>query len=533
VSESAVPIEVAQKIRLSSIGYFPYAEKKASIAASCTEFSVMRSNGTAVFHGTVTGPIESTDTGEQVYIADFSKVTESGIYYLDMKDLGRSFDFRIAEDVYNTPYKVAMLGMYLWRCGTGVSTEYRGTKYVHKACHLDDAFLDYVNESADKKDGIGGWHDAGDYNKYTVNAGATVGVMLMAWEHFRDKIQSIGLDVPEKWNSVPDYLDEIRWELDWLLKMQYPDGSGRISHKLSAKSFWGFLMPEFDTLFRYFTPWGSAATADFVAMMAQAARIYKQYDAAFAAACLAAAKNSYAFLKNNPLDHPANINGFATGDYQTTDPDDRLWAAAEMWETTGNAVYLSDFETRASGMSPKIETDWDWGNLMNLGMFTYLLSNREGKNDMLVSAIKADLIKTADSIVAAKDANAYARPFGDVYYWGCNGTVARQAVILHAADLLNPRPEYRATILDALNHLFGRNYYSRSFVTGLGYNPPMDPHDRRSFSDKVVDPWPGYLVGGGQSAKDWVDKQESYTTNEIAINWNAALIYAMAGFVKP
>ncbi len=533
LSEPPIPVAVESTIRLSSIGYFSLAVKKATIAAPCTGFYVKRSDGGLAYQGEVAGPIDSTDTGERVYIADFSKVHEPGGYYLDVPGLGRSFDFRVGNDVFNEAYRTAMLGMYLWRCGTAVSAKYAGNTYAHKACHLDDAYLDYVDESGDKKDGTGGWHDAGDYNKYTVNAGATVGVMLMGWEHFGEKIGRIGLEVPEKDNGIPDYLDEIKWELDWLLKMQYPDGSGRISHKLSAKSFWGFLLPEYDTLFRYFTPWGSAATADFTAMMAQAARIYERYDPVFASTCLAAAKNSYAFLRKNPQNHEANINGFSTGAYQTTDPDDRLWAACEMWETTGEARYLEDFEEMALALPSKIERDWDWGNLGNLGTITYLLSERDGKNDALVNAIKQDLVSTADSIVAIRDSNAYARPFGDIYYWGCNGTVARQAVLLHAADLVNPKPEYNATILDAVNHLFGRNYYCRSFVTGLGYNPPKDPHDRRSFSDKVAGPWPGYLVGGGQSSTDWTDKQESYTTNEIAINWNAALVYAVAGFVKP
>jgi endoglucanase len=111
--------------------------------------------------------------------------------------------------------------------------------------------------------------------------------------------------------------------------------------------------------------------------------------------------------------------------------------------------------------------------------------------------------------------------------------VAQQVQTLHVANALAPKAEYRDTALDALGHLFGRNYYGRSFVTGLGHNPPMHPHDRRSGADDVADPWPGYLVGGGwPKATTWVDKQESYQTNEIAMNWNATLIYALAAFAE-
>jgi len=110
--------------------------------------------------------------------------------------------------------------------------------------------------------------------------------------------------------------------------------------------------------------------------------------------------------------------------------------------------------------------------------------------------------------------------------------VARQVVVLEAARRVIDKPAYRAASLDALNHLFGRNVHGRSYVTGLGHRPPMHPHDRRSAADKVVDPWPGYLVGGPHPrATDWNDDESDYRTNEIAINWNGALIYALAAFL--
>jgi endoglucanase len=100
------------------------------------------------------------------------------------------------------------------------------------------------------------------------------------------------------------------------------------------------------------------------------------------------------------------------------------------------------------------------------------------------------------------------------------------------ANLLQPDKKYIETALDAVNHIFGHNYYNRSYVTGLGLNPPMNPHDRRSGADDVEAPWPGYIVGGGHSATDWVDEEASYSHNEVAINWQAALVYALAGFVN-
>lgn len=524
--------QLDSRIRLNSIGYLPGQEKRATIAASCSDFHLVKENGEVVFTGN-TASMFNSDTSEQVFIADFSQVAQDGVYCLVVPGIGKSVTFRIANDIYMEPFKTSMLGMYLWRCGTGVSATYRGQTFSHQACHINDAYLDYITGQHARKDGSKGWHDAGDYNKYVVNAGITVGSMFLAWEQFKDTLKDIKLTMPESSNSMPDYLDELKYEIDWLLTMQYPDGSGKVSHKLSTREFGGFILPEYENDNRYFTPWGSAATADFAAMLAMASRAFRPYDPEYADKCINAAKVSYQFLKANPSDTNPDQSAFSTGGYTTADSDDRLWAAAEMWETLGDSSYLSDFESRASNLAVKIDTDFDWGNVNNLGMFTYLLSERQGKNQALYDSIKASLISAADGIVATGDSHGYGRPLGTVYYWGCNGTVARQTMILQIANKLSPKAGYINTALDAIGFLFGRNYYNRSFVTGLGINPPMKPHDRRSGGDSINDPWPGYLVGGGwPGAKDWVDTEESYQTNEVAINWNAALIYALAGFAE-
>jgi endoglucanase len=149
-----------------------------------------------------------------------------------------------------------------------------------------------------------------------------------------------------------------------------------------------------------------------------------------------------------------------------------------------------------------------------------------------VARIRQDAIQVADGIVGAAEGHAYGRPLGARYYWGCNGTVARQAVNLHVANRLTHNSRYRAAMLDAINHLLGRNPYGRSFVIGLGHRPPLFPHDRRSGGDQTEAPWPGNLVGGPwPTSGDWRDQQDDYRTNEIAINWNGALIYALAAFI--
>ena len=534
-------VEESLPIRFNTVGYLPNAEKQATIAAPCANFTVVRvTDGSTAFQGKATGPVLDPDTQEQLYTADFSKLKRPGEYQLDVPSVGRSAPFHIAADVYREPFHTVMLGFYLWRCGTAVSATHHGETFAHAACHTNDAWLDYVGGGHTNKDGTKGWHDAGDYNKYTVNAGVTVGTLFRAWEDFGPQLRKVRLDLPESGGKLPDFLAELNWELDWLLTMQAPDGS--VYHKLTTRSFGGFILPELETADRYFTPWGSEATADFVGMTAQAARIFQPYDPAFADRCLQAAQLSYQFLKAHPEYHQADQTGFSTGTYEINQPNhrqngvpqNRLWAAAELWETTGSPDVLLDLETRVKAVNGQVDSDFDWDETKNLGLITYLFSKRPGRDPALVKLVHGNLLSVTDDIVQTASRDGYERPLGSRYYWGCNGGVARQTLLLMAANRLSPgKRGYRATCLDALNHLFGRNCYGRSFVTGIGFHPPLHPHDRRSGGANVLNPWPGYLVGGPHpKAGDWHDEQGDYRTNEIAINWNAALVYALAAFLE-
>jgi endoglucanase len=318
--------------------------------------------------------------------------------------------------------------------------------------------------------------------------------------------------------------------------MQISDG--QVYHKLSTLKFGGFTAPEKESARRYFCPPGSAATADFAAVTAQAARIYAPYDQKFSDRCLAASLLSYQYLRAHPEDRLPNQAAFTTGPYESTDDDDRTWAAAELWVTTGQDEFLKDFEQRAriaahqpSGL---VDADWDWSNVRNLGMFSYVLSSRPGRDSVLVDRITEDTIRSADAIAGLTRRDAYGRPLGSQFYWGSNGTVARLTMNLHVAYVLTEEDEFRAASARALDYLFGRNPFGRSFVTGLGHDPPRHPHDRRNAGATAAPAWPGYLVGGPwPGATDWHDDQEDYRTNEIAINWNGALVYALAAFVDP
>ncbi len=268
-------------------------------------------------------------------------------------------------------------------------------------------------------------------------------------------------------------------------------------------------------------------------MMAAAARIYRPHDAAYADRCLRAAERSYGFLVAHPERHKADQSKFSTGPYEVGDGGARLWAAMELWAATGREECLRDGEARLRELQAVVPAKWDYSNPAPLGYLTYLEARRAGRDDSLVALLRSNLVARVDEMVAASAAHGYARPNLVGYGWGYNGQVARQTVLLHAANRVAPRPEYRQTACDAVGYLFGRNVHGRSYVTGLGHQPPLHPHDRCSASDDVAGPWPGFLVGGPHpKPADWFDDQEDYRTNEIAINWNSALVYALAWLVS-
>lgn len=529
--------EGAGSLRFNALGFRPGSVKRvtvpASVASEAGGFCVKEAGpGRVVWSGRFGPEIQTaaSDTDERVATGDFSALTLPGRYFIELANGTCSAEFLVDPAVWNEAYVLAARAMFLWRCGCAVRGEWKGQVYAHASCHLHDGYLDFVGGPARaRRDATGGWHDAGDFNKYVVNAGVTVGFLFKALKHFGDRVAALGLAIPESGNGVPDLLNELRYELDWLFKMQLADG--RVSHKLTAIHFDYRDVPDGDTDRRYYCPWGTTATADFVAMMALGARHFRSHDSAYAARCLAAARKSWSCLLAHPGHVEPDQSAFHTGGYGAGDASHRLWAAAEMWETTGEAEFLTGFE-RCAGAFGFNRLGPVWYDVEDLALGAYLEASRpEQRDPVLVEKLSESLFSCAAAAVCEVDNNAHGRPLGATracFEWGGNGRVVGQTYQLHLADRLRPDPAYRPAAEQALAHVFGRNYHGRSYVTGLGANPPQHPHDRRGGA------WPGYLVGGPwPTARDWFDVAEDFRTNEIAINWNAALIYALAAFVEP
>jgi endoglucanase len=529
-------------------GYLPDGEKIASVRAENgpdRSFQIYsEQTGGSVFQGQMTAPAMDAASGDRVALADFTPVTAPGIYRLVTKDI-RSEPFPVGKDVYLNPLKLSMRAFYGQRCGCAVDL---GDGYRHATCHQAGAY----HPSSGRTGAVpnhGGWHDAGDYGRYIVNSGITTGTLLWAWELYPRDLRSLSLRIPESGGKLPDYLAEIRWNLEWMLSLQ--DSDGGVWHKQTSEQFCGFIMPEDDHLTSYIIGTGAspykttAATTDFAAVMAIAARCYHAYDSAFFERCLAAATQAWSWAVAHPQVTFANPPGIGTGAYGDTHCNDEiLWASAELWRTTGDAQYEQAFlsGSKALPLETAIAAP-TWSNVAPLAYWTYALAEQKG-NGTMRSRIHAQTTAAAQSLLARWRSSGYGNTLAPTdYVWGSNGVAANQSLLLLMANYFAPEAQLMEAALGNLHYLLGRNCFGVSWVTQVGTNPFLHPHHRPSIADHLPAPWPG-LLSGGPNAKPadkvaqtlhklppmrmWLDDPMAPSLNEVAINWNAPLVFLLA-----
>lgn len=514
---------------INQVGYQTESKKIAVFRDITTEtsFSVINAETKqVVYTGSVYGQKQNPSANETNYYGDFSSVTEPGDYFIKCGNLDDSYTFTISDDVYGNLLDDSVRMLYLQRCGTAVSDDIFG----HPACHTGSATVYGTSQTIDVS---GGWHDAGDYGRYIVPAAKTVADLLYAYEA-NPEMYSDNINIPESGNGIPDILDEVRFELEWMLKMQA--SSGGVYHKVTCESFPGYIMPEKETQPLIVTPVSTTATADFCASMAMAYEFYYDIDSAFANICLDAAEKAWEFLQNNPnliFTDPSDIVTGAYGD--NSDSDERYWAAIQMYRATGEAEYLSAFENATA------RTGLDWTTVGDYGNIAYLTMKNVDKSSALYTKIKNAVISQANTLNLNTSNNAYGVAVSK-FNWGSNMTVANAGVILGLAYQLTDDIIYLDSAKSNLNYLLGNNPNSYCYVTGYGTVSPQNPHHRPSMAKGQS--MKGMLVGGvnsnledsaakaylsnAPSAKCYIDHSESYSTNEITIYWNSPLIYLMS-----
>ena len=555
VSENASLADAASapdRVAFNQVGFMPGGEKIATVQTqpgADASFQIApdlasEQNSHPVFHGTLSAPVLDAASGDRVALADFSGWTTPGKYRLFAQGR-RSAPFSIGGDVYRDALRLSMRAYYGQRCGCAVDL---GGGYRHPACHLSGAYhLTSGRQGAVANHG--GWHDAGDYGRYIVNCGITCGTLLWAWELYPQALRGLSLEIPESGGKLPDYLAEVRWNLEWMLSLQ--DADGGVWHKQTSEEFCAFILPEKDTLTSYIIGTGKSpykntvATADLAAVMAIAARCYGAYDPAFAARCLAAAKRGWSWTIAHPNVPFTNPPGIGTGGYDDRHCNDAmLWASAELWRTTGDPQYEQAFLSGVAALPPESSIKApSWPNVAPMAYWTYLLAERKS-SDTLKNRILAGTAVAAQALIDRRGSSGYGNTLAPSdYIWGSNSVAANQSLLLLIANHFQPDPRAVQAALGNLHYLLGRNCFGVSWVTQVGTNPFQHPHHRPSAADDVAAPWPGLMSGGPNTRpgdqiartlpklppmRMWIDDQSAYSLNEVAINWNAPLVFLLA-----
>ncbi len=543
-------IRAQGKMFVNQIGYLPQSEKIVVGSTGADSFYVVdvqtgkRLLTKAFSKHFVNDPLSGMD----LKVGDFSEFKTEGRFRIEDNIGNESFEFAIGKSVFNDLARTVQKAYYFQRCGTALTMNYAG-KYFRNACHQADGYFHSTTGKKGFHYAVGGWHDAGDFGKYIVNAGVTVGTLLLAYELFPEYFSADDLNIPESGNGVPDLLDEIRYELEWELKMQ--DTSGGVFTKLTPKNFAPFVMPDQDDSKRFVYQISSAATADFCAVSAKAARIFSPFDSAFSSQCEKAASLAWQYLVNHPDIVPPggfrNPSDTFTGEYgDSNDRDERLWAAIEMFASIGDSSCLNYYLHNVNSVG--LFKNLNWRDVSDLAHLTYLtLSHPDG--DLTKTMLKTSLSNFAEEIKIKTDNNGFGINIKNgEFYWGSNSMVLNNALLLIADEYFNKRSENFSYTLKALNYILGLNPLNQSFVSGFGTKRLMHPHHRQSASDDVSEPVPGLLAGGpNQYLNDptlqslfttetppalcYIDSVSSYASNEVAINWNAPLVF-VAGYLN-
>ena len=555
-------------IRVNMLGYLPGLPKN-TVVLSDDDLKVLDKNGNTVKSFTDIKLTFDTASGDNVASIDLGELPD-GQYTLKQGDTERTVT--VKKGAYKDVTNALIKGLYYQRCGMALEEKYAGI-YKHPACHTAPA-SEWENKDI-KKTVPGGWHDAGDYGKYVGPGAVTVAHMLYAYLLFPAGC-SDDLNIPESGNGIPDILNEARYELEWIIRMQKDDGS--FYHKLTKARFAPFIMPEDDLEPEYLMPASHCATAAAVAVLALASRVYKEFDACFSEKAYSSALKGWEWIESNPefkpFMQPEGVNTGMYGDW--SDKDERFWAACELYACDGNEKYKitaekiykdakdmelvqkeaekNPFFERMKKWNPDFKlpeglnvTQYGWSDVSGLGAICCLFVLQEKGGDILYSEVKADFLKESSKLPALVKESGYGTAIKhDKYVWGSILTIMSNAMTMILDYLLTGNEEMQTLALNQLNYALGLNALDISFITGYGERRVMNPHHRPSGSDNIEEPVPGLISGGPNKgmnypevkeklgdtppAKYYLDELPSADTNEIAIYWNSPTIFVFAFF---
>ncbi|HTV21855.1 MAG TPA: glycoside hydrolase family 9 protein [Polyangiaceae bacterium] len=569
--------DTGPRVRVNQVGYLPSGPKRATLvtaADAALPWRLRDENGAVVARGrTEPFGIDAT-SGLNVHVIRFDRVHASGRGLRLEADGELSHAFDIDGDVYQSLRADAFAFFYAQRSGIAIDGNLLGAEYARAAGHVGvapnqgDVAVPCMPAARSQTaygepwtcdytlDVSGGWYDAGDHGKYVVNGGISTAQLLSTYERAlhargasRRALGDGSLAIPEQGNGVPDVLDEARWELEFLLSMQVPSGqplAGMVHHKIHDNAWSALpLDPALDPLPRELHRPSTAATLNLAAAAAQGARLYRRYDAAFAEQLLGAARLAWDAALANPALYAPGSDGTGGGSYSDADVSDEFyWAAAELYLTTHEAPYLDAVLASPHHTGPVFELNgFSWARVAALGRLDLasVPSPLPGARD-----VRRSVLDAADALLALVDAQAWGQPYAPTgnWVWGSTSQLLNNLVVLGTAYDVSGDARYRRAVLEGADFLLGRNALNLSFITGYGDVFSQNQHSRifgAQLNGELPHPPIGSIAGGPNSGLQdpvarqlltgcigqfcYVDDINSYSTNEIAINWNAPLAW--------
>jgi endoglucanase len=560
-------------VKVNQLGYLPLSAKIGIVESSAHEplnWQVIDEGGKVVASGKTKVEGSDKDSGDELHRADFSAVNLPGKGYRLMVDGASSYHFSIDSRVYRGLELSSLNFFYQQRSGTPVEIPWAGQwQWTHGPGHMSDADVGCVNDCGYRLNVLGGWYDAGDHGKYVVNGGISVWTLLDLYEHDKylghgDALRDGSLALPENANGVPDVLDEARWELEFLMKMQVPPGhekSGMVHHKIhdTAWTSLGRVPPE-TAKQRYLHAPSTAATLNLAAVAAQCARIWRDFDMEFADRCRLAAIRAWNAAQKFPAIYAPQYDTFGGGPYDDGDVSDEFyWAAAELFITLKTPDLLDflhasphhgTFPSETGHEHVKHYTSMTWQATDALGSIS--LSIVPGALPELgeQERIRTLITEAADRYLAIIDEQGYRVPIrvgeNGHYPWGSNSLVANNAIVLALAYDFTHEARYRNGVVEGVDYLLGKNPLALSYVSGFGEHAMENPHHRfwaHQKKSSFPHPPPGVLAGGPNSRlqdptsnrlgscppqRCYIDHVDAWSVNEVAINWNAPLAWLAA-----
>ncbi|WP_062079142.1 glycoside hydrolase family 9 protein [Demequina globuliformis] len=575
--------DTGPRVRVNQVGYLTHGPKNATVVTDASEpvaWSLAGESG-EVASGTTTVLGDDASAGIAVHGIDFTDVTTPGTYTLSA-DGETSYEFSIGTEAYEDLRTDALNYFYLARSGIEIDAAIVGEEYAREAGHVSEAGGDATNQgdlnvpcqnAADAAkvytdgygwepcdytlDVVGGWYDAGDHGKYVVNGGIATAQLLGTYERTKtaasadhEALADGTLNVPESSNGVPDVLDEARWQLEFMMSMQVPEGAqfaGLVHHKIHDDGWTGLpLAPADDPQVRELHRPSTAATLNLSAAAAQGARLFAPYDSDFAQELLETARSTWeAALATPDLYAPVADGADGGGPYDDDDVTDEFyWAAAELFITTGEREFEDYLRDSDVDEAADVADGFYWGSLaalakLDLATVPNDYANREDIRDQVIAG--------ADELLEIQQDQEFGLALADDgFEWGSNSAVLNNQVILGTAYDLTGDAAYAAGVVESMDYLLGRNALNVSYITDYGTVTSQNQHSRwftNQLDESLPHPPAGSVAGGPNADTGtwdpviiatypdrdcapqlcYIDHIESWSTNEITVNWNSAL----------